>query len=356
MHRSDYNPLQWDTLALAMLLVAGCGAPSSQQSSSHDAGNLDASSVAEPAAESLSFTCALKNIDALGDQNPDLEIPCSLHVLDANGEEILDAGVHFLAEAGAFSFDTAANTWAYFPFHVGPGNVSGASPLDVAPAAAFSEPSYVDTSDPNLPTRNPRDGLTTLVAYVPAAPDAVARNAGAYAPYGAAPFVDVDDSGSWHPGDAFLDLNEDGVYAATQDSILWKQIKVLWTGPVKKVSTLWNGASVGSPVDIMPPGMGTLSITAVDVNLNLTSAGDASAFRCTPSSVVSAEMTSPSAPASAPFGFEVDDNFNIVAGTAWEIGAVSQVSFVCPTGTAAVPFSCSVGGQVVITGTVEACP
>jgi hypothetical protein len=304
--------------------------------------------------ESLTFDCETYNIGALFDLNSQMEIRCNAQAFDINHNQVPGANIQFLAEAGSISFDSLANTYAYFPFVPGPGNV-GSHPQDVQPRSDLNEPSYVDTADPTQPTRNPRDGLTTLVAYVTAATDGVMANGLSNAAYMGAPFVDVDDTGTWHAGDPFLDINNNGTYAATQpnNNILWKQIKILWTGSVQSsppvAMATWNGQA---PLNVdLPYGQsGVFQATILDQNLNIVAANNPEM-----DDIIWDSNMLPNAEPQAPgqtllvanngprLGFNVDSNFNIIAGTAWEIGGTASTNVMnqsaCSSATAPVTFT-----------------
>ena len=289
----------------------------------------------------LSFSCSPANVGAFADTDSNVVVPCSAVARDGFGH-VADAQINFLAEAGAVSFDSTNSTFVYKPTAVGPGNVSGNKPLDVAPRADLGEPSYVDTNTTMSPTRNPRDGLVTLVAYVEARSDAVSANTTAYAPYGGAPFVDADDTGSFHAGDAFVDVNSNLTYATTQSRFLWKQIKVLWTGTVQSqqpvATATFDGADVDAGVELTYPGEGTLVWPLLDQNLNVVastdSVNDDVQWSCSPEPNVTPDSDSALLDSGDPdrFGMCLDAQYNLVSTccdpgnlfVCWEIGSGSR--------------------------------
>lgn len=306
--------------------------------------------VSGSAIADLKFDCATHNIGAILDTSI-AGIPCTAQALDANNNVVAGADIQFLAEAGSFAFDSQANTWSYQPFVSGPGNVPNGNggPLDVPPLP--NEPSEGDA--------NPRDGLVTLVAYVTAGSAAVATNALSYAPYGGAPFVDADDSGAWHSGDVFIDVNHNGIYATGQHSILWKQIKLLWTAGVQSAPTnavTWNGGAPDDP-NIPYPGSGMAAFTVLDMNLNIVASNgptDEISWSCTGSPPIM--LLPPTAPMNSTLGvqglgFQVDANYNILPGTSWGIGAQYSVTLQNDSTCTGTPleqsFSCA--GQITRT-------
>ncbi len=126
-------------------------------------------------------------------------------------------------------------------------------------------------------TSNPRDGLVTVIAYVPGEEgfSDVNRN-GQYdagEPFVdlGEPFVDANDSGEWDTTEWFADVNEDGVYtrgngAWDADTVIWTETRVLYTG------TPWFGANpmVGPFSNYQKTAMDPITGSIADLAVTLT--------------------------------------------------------------------------------------
>jgi hypothetical protein len=256
-------------------------------------GTVQITVLPQAPAEHLSFSCSTYNIAVLANQDTSIEIPCNATATDAHDRQIDGANVQFLAEAGTMQYDPQnPNQVAYFP--TDPGAIH-ASPVDVDPSdldnyapqamggpcvgiasqsAPSAEPYWIDAN--NL-THNPRDGLVSIVAYVPADPAAVAAEGLGE------PFVDANDNGIYDatanfpevPED-FVDLNDNGVYDAVQSAdhttVLWKQIKILWTGTLQNNPPV---ATVSPPTaDLQYQQTTTFVLSLLDQNMNVLANND----------------------------------------------------------------------------------
>ena len=205
----------------------------------------------------INFSCTSRNLGAFWDGVGAFGVKCTAVPEDENNEAVAGAHVQFLTEAGGFTPTDTPGTFLYDP------NLGGRQPVDVDPNPG--EPSWVDASAPGTPTRNPRDGLVTLVAYVEGDSQGLFST----------PYVDKNDNDKYDPGE---DLPP-GVttYEDTQDKYVWKQIKILWTGPI--ADTPPNGTRV-TPTPLTATGplaRGQSRIytwTILDTNLNVVAAND----------------------------------------------------------------------------------
>ena len=300
-----HHPLGGSTLAVPLATVAGCTAPSciahvgvvSSGGAASDsglastaiysgtvAGTLAVTATATAAGVTLSaplptatvigakasgddfsVVCGPRNLPALA------ETDCSISLVDApfTCEALLkdrfgnvlgtETQVMFVAEAG--SIGHIATTPAYDPAAGGASqmglgaavqgvNTLGAGlPFDVAPDAA--EPSVVDAFgiDGCGPrTRNPRDGVVTIIAIADG--EEAFFDANGNGGYDAGepfvdqgePYVDQNDNGAYDAGEWFLDVDGDRAYttpngawdAATK---IWTQTVVVYTGEAATFAT-----------------------------------------------------------------------------------------------------------------------
>jgi hypothetical protein len=234
-----------------------------------------------PSGSTLSFECDAVNIGALRDPLPDLAVPCHLSLQDSAGAAIdpmgLEPGAYgFIAEAGSVD-PQAVDDYddVYFLYSTAGG--LAAAPVDVAPL----------DGEPSRPgdlggTRNPRDGLVTIVAWVRGEEGYRDINLnGVYEPaLGETfvdlgePFVDVDDDGEFDPGagDIWIDLDGDGRYTQPNgawdgDTLIWTTFKMLWTGLAHQ-SPSTSRIELEGGRDIPPSATREITVTVVDENLN----------------------------------------------------------------------------------------
>jgi hypothetical protein len=244
-----------------------------------------------PSGGSLSFECDSVNLGALRDPLPDLAAACRLSLRDATGAAIDPQGL----EPGAFGFMAEAGTVdptprddygdIYFLYTTASG--ISAEPVDVDP---------ID-GEPSRPgdvggTRNPRDGLVTIVAWVRGEEgfhDVVVN--GIYEPENGEtftdlgePFVDVDDDGALDAGagDIWIDLDGNARYTEPngvwdEDTLIWTTFKVLWTGPVHQ-SPDTSRIDLEGGRDVAPGATREVTVTVVDENINPIAANGASGY------------------------------------------------------------------------------
>jgi len=193
----------------------------------------------------ISFTCISHNVGAfVFNRQTDIHMLCRATVLDTANHVIPRASVQTLSEAGSLDWLDDNQGIQEFVYTVRPDD---APPKDVMPCDPSSvghckeqqacpascngdpfglscqgEPCWVDSTGV---THNPRDGVATLVAAVPAVSGF--DNLGE-------PFVDENDNGVWDPGEPYIDYNGNGKYdgpSGTQrDHMVWKEFRVIWTG------------------------------------------------------------------------------------------------------------------------------
>ncbi|HEX4381443.1 MAG TPA: hypothetical protein VH083_00760 [Myxococcales bacterium] len=181
-------------------------------------------------ASSLSFSCAKQNVGALvSGRLETIHVQCGAVARDAANREIADASIQTLAEAGSLAFVDGGLVYAVAPGDSPPADVDpvgGACRCDLSrlydSSACPGEPCWTDAAGL---IHNPRDGVATLIAAVPAGPDA---------PDLGEPFVDSNDNGVHDPGEPYLDYNGNGQYDAASgklgDHLLWSAVRIIWSG------------------------------------------------------------------------------------------------------------------------------
>jgi hypothetical protein len=181
-------------------------------------------------ASSLTFSCARQNVGALvSGRLETIHVQCSAVARDPAGRELADASIQTLAEAGKFAFTDDSFVYSIEPGSPPPQDVDpigGACQCDLSrlydSSACPGEPCWTDAAGL---VHNPRDGVATLIAAVPAGPDA---------PDLGEPFVDFNDNGVHDPDEPYLDYNGNGQYDAASgklgDHLLWSAFRIIWSG------------------------------------------------------------------------------------------------------------------------------
>lgn len=232
-------------------------------------------------AASISFTCTSHNIGGLVfNRQSDLHMLCRATVMDASNHIIPHASVQTLTEAGTLEWLDDDNGVQEFVYTVRPDDHP---PKDVGPcdststanckeqavcptacrndpfgSACTGEPCWVDATGV---THNPRDGVATLVAAVPARGFDTSGE----------PFVDMNDNGVRDDDEPYIDFNGNGKYDAgdgtSRDHLLWKVFRVIWSGGAT-IPLLGQGNNHSSFMvqDSLDPN--TFKVVFVDANLN----------------------------------------------------------------------------------------
>ncbi len=216
-------------------------------------------------------------------------IDCTLKMADRYGLVVGEAmKVQFESEAGAVSplavspaFDPAkpASDQKSIGHAVGFLEVFGAPlPSDVPPLPG--EKSQQVDFGCGMRTANPRDGMVTVIAYVPGEEGFADLNRnGQYDPGEpfvdlGEPFVDANDNGTWDPGEWYADVNGDGAYTPPNgvwdaDTIIWTEARVLytglpWFGSDQRGELFSRYYQTGTPPDPTPPADLTLDLFVGD--------------------------------------------------------------------------------------------
>ncbi len=237
---------------------------------------------AKPNARYLTFACERNNVDGFIWVNATTK--CIVMLADRFSNKIgFATEVAFMTEAG----------------HITPSAVTGVDgdkmglaetsartgmpmPADVDPLVSALEDSYTVTIGGNVITRNPRDGLVTMIAYTTGEEDFVDVNEnGVYDPPAlpdfagepfvdlGEPFVDVNDNGVHDEEEnLFVDVDGDGEYDGPngvwdENTIIWTPVWMVWTGHLlEAVIEPCDGFAVpyGSSV--------TFDWSVIDINLN----------------------------------------------------------------------------------------
>lgn len=235
-----------------------------------------------PSGRTLTLECDSVNIGALRQPVPDLAVPCHLRMQDSAGTVIDPRGLPsdsfgFFAEAGAVDPQIIEDYGdVYFLYKAPEGN---SAPIDVEPIDG--EPSRSgDTGG----TKNPRDGLVTIMAWVRGEEGFHDINLnGIYEPENGEtfidqgePFVDVNDDGVFNPGDGDLwqDPNQDDRYTEPNgiwddNTLIWTSFKLLWTGPTHQSPTTTRVQfAEGDSRDVPPSATREVVVTLLDENIN----------------------------------------------------------------------------------------
>lgn len=239
----------------------------------------------------FSFTCSPVNLDAYHSPTPPLSFKpvCTIKLVDRFGNPVgTGTSVAFKSEAG--SIPNSAPTQPFVPplgANEGYGTVifdtiGGPFPAtDVAPLPAdpaqfpyprAAEPSRTD----GALTRNPRDGLVSIIAYVQGEEYFDDNNNNgvhdANEPFidQGEPLVDNNDNGIWDPGETYLDTNNNNMWNGPNgfwdaNTSIWAETRVLYTnfaepGLGNVAPTPWGPVPKG--------GMQSVQVYMPDLNLN----------------------------------------------------------------------------------------
>lgn len=311
-----------------------------------------------PSGVSLSFDCDVVNIGALEEPVPDIAVPCHLRMQDRDGSVVDPRGLAsgdygFLVEAGQLTPELHDDGYGNIHFlYTAPGGQT--APADVEPIDG--EPSRAgDTGG----TRNPRDGLVTIVAWVRGEEGFNDINSsGAYeSEQGETfidmgePFIDVDDDGEFNAGagERYEDVNGDGRYTPgngswDEDTVIWTTFKLLWSGPMhESPDTSFIEIQGGREI---PQGQ-TREVVAYlrDRNMNPLAATDANSVTLTPGCYYCTYPSNYTFTMSNTRGFAIDDSGGI-DGNLFEPPTFSITITNTNTYPDPEPFTVSLSGEV----------
>lgn len=252
---------------------------------------------AKPASKGFQLQCTKVNIAAYVAPTPPLTISdvCNFILVDRNSNPVgTGTTVQFLAEAGSIPNSAAAA--AYNPMmsaNEGRGSVTfstnGVFPAaDVPPLSAlptqFPFPRLAETQrmDGAL-TRNPRDGLVTILAYTDGEEWFTDSNSNGVRDTNeqfidqGEPLVDVNDDDVWNPGETYIDVDGNGAWTGPNGQ--WDASTKIWT----KAFVLYTGTAFGvtfDPTSFSVPKATTVQVDvfATDLNRNRLEGGTTAAF------------------------------------------------------------------------------
>ncbi len=192
---------------------------------------------------------------------------------------------------GQFTFNTILN----FP------------PLDVAPfpadPAQYPMARAAEPSIPGTVTRNPRDGLVTIIAYLQGEEDFKDDNSNGVRDSNeqfidqGEPFVDANDNNAWDTGETFVDTPpSDGGVANGQwdgpngtwdsNAQIWTEYRLLYTGvsngPASMLTFLSTRSGGGSYGTLLNNTTRLMSVFVPDANLNRVEGGSGLTARFSP--------------------------------------------------------------------------
>ncbi|MBP9113915.1 MAG: Ig-like domain-containing protein [Polyangiaceae bacterium] len=254
---------------------------------------------ATPSNNGFSLQCTPTNLAAYVAPSPPLplETTCTVTLVDRFNNPVGSGNsVNFKSEAGTVPTTVATQAFAVggdnskegrgtFKFStVGKWPALDVPPLAAAPGqfpgARAVEPSVAD----GLLTRNPRDGLVTILAYIQGEEYFQDSNANGTRDVGESfidqgePFVDENDNGVYDLGELYIDVaptngSWDGPNGQwDKNTTIWTEARVLYTGRPSAANSFGIPSSFAAS-DI--PRGGNLPIAAVfrDLNLNGPQAG-----------------------------------------------------------------------------------
>ena len=212
-------------------------------------------------ADRLEFSCASQNVGGFVTGRTEvIHVLCTAKAFIGT-KEIVNPSIEAYAEAGSLAWlkdDTGKPQLVYTvePGAKGPVDVdpldSAGKPRDTCPPACAADPAACDAEPcwfDNGTTRNPRDGLATLMVAVPAVAGFFDTNS-----YGE-PFLDANDDGVRQTSEPFIDVNVNGKYddangpsaGVKQDPrMLWKSLRIVWSGSADTSTTAHGSKLLGT--------------------------------------------------------------------------------------------------------------
>jgi hypothetical protein len=252
---------------------------------------------AKPSNNGITVNCSRVNLAAYVSPTPPLSInnTCTVQLLDRYGNYVgVSQTVNLKSEAGSvpatittagFSGSGANEGRGTFDF-----STVGRLPDDVEPLAANAsqfpaalavEPSWVDG---NI-TRNPRDGLVTILASVPGEEHFYddnqngTRDANERFIDQGEPLLDRNDNNVWDPGEYYEDKNGNNVWDGPNgqwdsDAAVWTVFHILYTGSTFPPRALFQPSTFDVPLGQVR----VINVFLPDLNLNRVEAGASLGF------------------------------------------------------------------------------
>ncbi len=259
---------------------------------------------AKPANKQFFLSCLAVNLPAYRAPNPPLTLSsnCTVRVVDRHNNPIgTGVAVSLKTEAGVvvnnvltapfnnnnpdegigrFIFDTIGGVWP--PVDTAPFAADNAQPF---PFAREQEPSRTDFSL----TRNPRDGLITVMAYVVGEEHFDDGNGNGVYDLGeqfvdqGEPFVDSNDNNVWDPGETIIPELQNGIDNGVWDApngvydsnkLIWADTKILVTNYPEPGEGHLEGTNPGGcPGGVAKGNYTEFRVFLPDHNLNRIAAG-----------------------------------------------------------------------------------
>ncbi len=332
--------------------------------------------------KAFSLACSPINIGAYISPNPPApyNVTCNVKVVDRYNNPVgTGTTVNFKVEAG--NITNSVQTKAYLSTgsntDEGTGsvvfNTAGSLPVDVDPLAADpNQFPVVRAQEPRGPvgqlTRNPRDGLVTIIAYTRGEEWFADNNSNGVRDPGeqfidqGEPFVDSNDNGVWDPGETYIDeAPADGQWNGPNgkwdnDTTIWTETRILYTGrPYNDPTHSFiapTDFSAACPNGVPKGGSTTVSMFFGDEFFNRPQAASTSFSASHTATKGTVKVLSTGLQDGYGFGY-VRDMFNTADGkacqpsstictwkvyfTSWDYGYVSdaQIAGVVPTDTTA---------------------
>lgn len=270
---------------------------------------------AKPSNLGFTFQCAKINLDVYTTAQPPRQqsLNCSVGLADRYNNPVgTGTSVFFKTEAGAIpnsisttEFDpdptsNNANEGTAAPvYRTGPGG--SFPPLDVPPLGADSSSTqwpFTRGAEPQVTagslTRNPRDNLVTMLAYVQGEEHFWDLNANGDYDVGESfidqgePFVDANDNNAYDPGETYIDSDKNNAYTPANNqwdsnTTIWTERRLLFTGYVSSAtSTLEDTLPIGLCASGVPKGtIRFLSARLTDAWRNVVTSGSTFSVRHT---------------------------------------------------------------------------
>jgi hypothetical protein len=245
---------------------------------------------AKPTNNGFAFKCAQVNLDAYHSAQPPLGFMpiCTVKLVDRYNNPVgTGTSVSFKTEAGSIPNSTPTQQFVppttpnegygtvAFDTIGGPFPATDVPPLAADPAQypfpRAAEPSRIA----GALTRNPRDGLVSIIAYVQGEEYFDDKNFNGVKEANeqffdqGEPLVDNNDNGIWDPGELFIDTNANGVWNGPNgvwdaNTTVWAETRVLYTN----YSEPGLGYIVPATFNVPKGSVSTHDIHTPDLNLN----------------------------------------------------------------------------------------
>ncbi len=224
----------------------------------------------------LRLTCDAANIAALRTPTPNIKVTCTLTAQSRTGSVIPASALkaELMAEAGSIKATndsySGKKVYVYSPKGGNP------TPKEVDRDSSLGEPGY---KDGNGRSRNPRDGLVTIVAVVPGEEAFTDTNGNGKYDQGEPfidapePFLDLDDNDTKDPNEKYIDSDGNGKWDKANgkwdgSTKIMALNKILWTGAVDSSNRTSRIKTSTGDTKIADGGQLELTAFLLDANMN----------------------------------------------------------------------------------------